>query len=259
MTPPIALVSHFIRRELRNRYLGSLSGGLWALLQPLAQLAIYGFVWAYVFKMRPPGGDASPAAVVPFLALGVWPWNAFAESITRSATVIQDNAGLIGKVALPRSILVIATASSSFLLHGVGFCAILIVLSLLGMPIALIKLPLALLGFVLLYVLALGFAFLFAAVQVFVRDLSQVLAQIMPLWMFVSPVLYSREFLPPAYRGWLDFNPFTFYPEFFRALLLGIGTMELLAIFFALIIAGAVCALGYAVFRRLDSRFEDFL
>src|SRR5689334_7888342 len=104
-----SLVAHFIRRELRNRYLGSLSGGLWALLQPLAQLAIYGFVWAYVFKMRLPGGDASPAAVVPFLALGVWPWNAFAESISRSATVIQENAGLIGKVALPRSVLVIAT------------------------------------------------------------------------------------------------------------------------------------------------------
>src|SRR5438445_5568730 len=251
VTTSMALATHFIRRELRNRYLGSLSGGLWALLQPLAQLAIYGFVWGYVFNMRLPGGDASPAAVVPFLALGVWPWNAFAESISRSATVIQENAGLIGKVALPRSVLVIATTSSSFLLHGVGFCAILTVLSLLGMPIALIKLPLALLAFAMLYVLALGFAFLFAAVQVFVRDLSQVLAQIMPLWMFVSPVLYSREFLPQAYRGWLDFNPFTFYPEFFRALLLGLGTVEPFVIFRTLIIAVAACALGYAVFQRL--------
>src|SRR6516164_6630209 len=110
----MALAAHFIRRDLRNRYLGSLSGGVWALLQPLVQLAIYGFGWAYVFKMRLPAGDSSPATVVPFLALGVWPWNAFAESITRSATVIADNAGLIGKVALPRGVLVIASASSSF-------------------------------------------------------------------------------------------------------------------------------------------------
>lgn len=255
----IVLAAHFIRRELRNRYLGSLSGGLWALLQPLAQLAIYGFVWAYVFKMRPPGGDASPAAIVPFLALGVWPWNAFSEGVVRSATVIQENAGLIGKVALPRGVLVIATASSSFLLHAVGFCTIIAVLGLLGMPIALIKLPLALLLFGLLFVLALGFAFLFAALQVFVRDLSQVLAQIMPLWMFVSPVLYAREFLPQAYRGWLDFNPFTFYPESLRALLLGMGTIDAPSILTASSIAIAVCGLGYAVFRRLDPRFEDFL
>ncbi len=255
----MTLAAHFIRRELRNRYLGSLSGGLWALLQPLAQLAIYGFVWAYVFKMRPPGGDSSPTAIVPFLALGVWPWNAFSESVTRSATVIQENAGLIGKVALPRSVLVIASASASFLLHGVGFCAVLVVLALLGMPIALLQLPLALLVFGLLFALALGFAFLFAAVQVFVRDLSQVLAQIMPLWMFVSPVLYAREFLPPAYRGWLDFNPFTFYPEFFRAILINSGSVDAFAILRALLTACIVCALGYLVFRRLDPRFEDFL
>ena len=69
----------------------------------------------------------------------------------------------------------------------------------------------------------------------------------------------SREFLPQAYRGWLDFNPFTFYPEFFRALLLGLGTVEPFVIFRTLMIAVAACALGYAVFQRLDSRFEDFL
>jgi len=49
-----SLTLHLLRRELRSRYLGSVSGGLWALIQPLAQLAIYGFVWAYVFKMRAP-------------------------------------------------------------------------------------------------------------------------------------------------------------------------------------------------------------
>jgi lipopolysaccharide transport system permease protein len=257
--PALSLTLHFLQRELRNRYLGSLSGGLWALLQPLAQLTIYGFVWAYVFKMRPPGGDGSPTAVVPFLALGVWPWNAFAESITRSTTAISDNAGLISKVALPREVLVFASVGASFTLHGFGFCAVLLVLALLGMPIHLAALPLALLALTQLFVLALGFAFLFSAVQVFVRDLAQVLMQIMPLWMFVSPVLYARDFLPAAYRGWFDFNPFTFYPEYLRAVLLGIGAVGVQAQAIALAIALAVCALGYAVFRRLNPRFEDFL
>lgn len=255
----MALAVHFVRREMRSRYLGSLSGGLWALLQPLAQLAIYGFVWAYVFNMRAPGGNASPGAVVPFLALGVWPWNAFSEAIVRSTTVIQDNAGLIGKVALPRWILVFSTAASSFLLHGLGFCAILVLLALLHMPVDIVWLPVALLVFLQMFVLALGFAFLFAAIQVFVRDLSQVLAQAMPLWMFLSPVLYAREYLPAQYRGWLDLNPFTYYPEFFRALLLGLGEVHVSAMIVAAIVALAVLGIGFAVFRRLDPRFEDFL
>jgi len=250
---------HFVRRELRNRYLGSISGGLWALMQPLAQLAIYGFVWAYVFRMRAPGGDASPAAIVPFLALGVWPWNAFSEAITRSTTAIQDNAGLIGKVALPRWILVLATAAASFLLHGLGFCAVLLLLGLLGMHVNLLWLPVALFVFAQLFVLALGFAFLFSAVQVFVRDLSQVLAQLMPLWMFVSPVLYSREYLPAAYRGWFDLNPFSFYPEFLRATRLGLGGIGIQAAAIALLVAVVTLGVGYGIFRRLDPRFEDFL
>jgi ABC-type polysaccharide/polyol phosphate export permease len=255
----MSLTAHFVRRELRNRYLGSVSGGLWALIQPLAQLAIYGFVWAYVFRMRMPSGDASPTAIVPFLALGVWPWNAFSEAITRSTTAIQDNAGLIGKVALPRWILVFATAASSFLLHGLGFCAILLLLKLLGMEVNLLWLPIALLVFAQLFVLALGFAFLFAAVQVFVRDLTQVLGQVMPLWMFLSPVLYSREYLPHEYRGWFDLNPFSFYPEFLRATVLGIGDAGVLGVAIALLVAVIVLACGFWVFQRLDPRFEDFL
>jgi lipopolysaccharide transport system permease protein len=255
----MSLTLHFVRREMRSRYLGSISGGLWALIQPLAQLAIYGFVWAYVFKMRAPGGDSSTTAIVPFLALGVWPWNAFSEAIMRSTTAIQDNAGLIGKVALPRWILVFSTAASSFLLHGLGFCAILLLLKLLGMPINLLWLPIALLVFLQLFVLALGFAFLFSAVQVFLRDLSQVLAQVMPLWMFLSPVLYSREYLPVAYRGWLDLNPFSFYPEIFRAMLLVLGEVSALAVIVAFAVAVAVLLIGFVVFRRLDPRFEDFL
>jgi len=255
----MALAAHFVQRELRNRYLGSISGGLWALLQPLAQLAIYGFVWAYVFNMHAPGEDTSPGAVVPFVALGMWPWNAFAEAITRSTTVIQDNAGLIGKVALPREVLVFASVSASFLLHGLGFCAIMLVFALFGMSVKLILLPLALLVWVQLFVLALGFAFLFSAVQVFVRDLAQALGQIMPLWMFASPVLYSRELLPEAYRGWLSFNPFSFYPEYYRAILLGIGHAGARASVIAVLVAIAVCTIGYRVFRRLNPRFEDFL
>jgi len=73
--PGLCLALHLIRRDVRNRYLGSFSGGLWALLQPLIQLAVYGFVFVYVFNARVPGANAP--GYVPFLALGLWPWTAF--------------------------------------------------------------------------------------------------------------------------------------------------------------------------------------
>jgi ABC-type polysaccharide/polyol phosphate export permease len=255
--PALQLALHFIRRDIRNRYLGSFSGGAWSLLQPLIQLAVYGFVFVYVFKARVPGADAP--GYVPFLALGLWPWVAFSESITRSTTAIQDNAALIGKIALPREVLVFAAVAASFLIHAVGFCAIVVALRLFGVPVDMLGLPLALCGFVQLSILALGFAFLFAAVQVFVRDLAPALPQLLMLWMFASPVFYAREQLPQRYQGWLDFNPFTHYAEFFRAALLHSGAISVTAQALSLLIAVAVLALGFAAFQRLAPHFEDFL
>jgi lipopolysaccharide transport system permease protein len=109
-----------------------------------------------------------------------------------------------------------------------------------------------------LFVLALGIALLFSAIQVFVRDLSQSLTQLMPLWMFAGPVLYPRDYLPERFRGWLDFNPFTFYPEYLRETVLGYGSTGT-PLLLALGIALLALAVGYAVFRRLSSHFEDFL
>jgi lipopolysaccharide transport system permease protein len=255
--PALNLALHFIRRDIRNRYLGSFSGGVWALLQPLIQLAVYGFVFVYVFKARVPGADAP--GYVPFLALGLWPWVAFSESLARATTAIQDNAALIGKVALPRAVLVFAAVASSFLIHGVGFCAIVVALRLSGVPIDLVAMPLALCGFVQLFILALGFAFLLAAVQVFVRDLAPALPQLLMLWMFASPIFYARTQLPERYQGWMDFNPFTHYVEFFRATLLHSGSVGLSAQLVSMLVALVVLAIGFVVFRRLGPHFEDFL
>ena len=255
--PALQLALHFIRRDIRNRYLGSFSGGAWALLQPLVQLAVYGFVFVYVFKARPLTADAP--GYVPFLALGLWPWVAFSEALTRAATAIQDNAALIGKIAMPREVLVFAAVAASFLTQVLGFLAIVVALRLFGVPIDLLMLPLALCGFVQLFILALGVAFLLAAFQVFVRDLAPALPQLLMLWMFASPIFYAREQLPERYRGWLDLNPFTHYAEFFRAVLLHSGAITMPAQASSLLIATAVFAGGYAVFRRLAAHFEDFL
>jgi len=252
-----ALTLRFFQRELRNRFSGSFSGGLWALFQPLIQLAVYAFVFVHVFKTRIPGADAP--GYVPFLVTALWPWTAFSEAIVRSTTTIQDNAALIGKVALPREILVVASVASSFAVHLTGFIAILIVLIVAGKGIVVAGLVPAILLYIPLFALTLGLALLLSAVQVFVRDLVQALGQLMTLLMFAGPIFYDRTQFPENLRGWFDLNPFTFYAESFRALLLHYGTFDWMRFAIALGIALIVLLIGHRVFRRLDSHFEDFL
>lgn len=252
-----ALILRFIARELRNRFAGSFSGGLWALFQPLLQLAVYTFVFVHVFKARLPGADAP--GYVPFLVTALWPWTAFAEAILRATTSIQDNAALIGKVALPREVLVLASVCASFAIHIVGFIAIVAILWLAGRGVDPAGLLPSLVLFMPLFALALGLALMCAAVQVFVRDLVQALGQLLPLLMFGAPIFYDRGLLPERFQGLLDLNPFTFYAEAFRALLLHHGRFDAVHFGIAMVVAALVLLAGHLLFRRLDSHFEDFL
>ncbi len=244
-------------RELGNRFSANITGGLWAILQPLLQLSIYAFVFVTVFKARVPGEDAPD--YVAYLAVAFWPWTAFAEAFVRATTAVHDNAALIGKVAFPRELLIAASVCASFVVHVAGFVAVVFVLALMGKGVHLAYLVPALMLFIPLWMLALGGALAFSAIQVFVRDLAQVLAQLIQLLMFCAPIYYDRALLPAAYRPWLDVNPLTFYAESFRALLLGYGKFDGAKLLIAIAVASVVLIVGRWVFRRLDPHFEDFL
>lgn len=252
----LQLARHFIARDLRNRYLGSLTGALWALLQPLLLLAIYAVVFVEILKVRLP--DSVGSGFVPYLALGLWPWTAFSEAISRGTNAIPEHAALLSKVPLPRPVLVLAPVAGSFLIHGAGFLAVLVVLALTGQGVQLSGLPLALLAYALLFVFALGLAWLTAALQVFVRDLAPIVAQLLTLWFFLTPVFFAREMIPARLAGFLAANPLAAFLEAFRAALLGTSiaphTLWLLPLF-----AAAAFAAGGFVFQRLSRHFEDFL
>lgn len=253
----LGLALQLAQRDLRSRYLGSFSGGAWALLQPLVQLAVYAFVFGYIFRQRLPGADAP--GYVPFLVVVMWPWTAFAEAVTRATTAIQDNASLIGKVALPRTALVLAPVMASFAIHGIGYVGLLLVMLLLGAGIAPAGLVTMLPALALLFVFALGLALLLSALQVFVRDIAPALPQLLMLWMFLSPVFYGRYVMPEAVRPWFDLNPMTGFAEYLRFALLGMPLPDLRAMAVSVVAVLAALALGLFLFRRLQRHFEDFL
>jgi lipopolysaccharide transport system permease protein len=117
----------------------------------------------------------------------------------------------------------------------------------------------AILLFVPLFALTLGFALIAASVQVFVRDLAQALPQVLMLLQFTAPIFFDRAQWPESLQRWLSIHPFTFYADAFRALLLHHGEVGLARYLVAIAIAAIVLFVGHRVFRRLDPHFEDFL
>jgi len=251
------LLRQFTVRDLRQRWLGSFSGGLWALLQPLAMLAIYAVVFVEILKARLP--ERVGSEFVPFLVCALWPWTAFAEALNRAVNVFPEHAGLLSKVPLPREVLVLAPVCSAFLVHGIGFAAVLVVLALVGQPLHPAGIPQALAGFLLLFAFATGLALALASLQVFVRDLGQALGQFLTLWFFLSPVFYAPEMLPPALAPWFALNPMAGFLDAIRAPLLGLPATGVETLLMPLLFAAAALAAGRWIFRRLERHLEDFL
>ena len=250
-----ALLANFLRRELTTRYLGSVTGFAWALLSPLALLAVYYFVFTHIFRTT---GFAGPSFLA-FVAVALWPWLAAQEALQRGAVSIAGYGGMIRKVAFPHELIVLASVAATFVLQFAGYLAILAVLRIAGEPIHLRGLLIAVPVWAVLLVGIAGLTFFVAALQVFVKDVEHVLMPLLMMLMYLTPILYPLTLVPEGVRPWVAANPFNWVVGRLRDGLLE-GRLSLQpSDALAVAISIALFVAGRWVFRRLSPHFEDFV
>jgi ABC-type polysaccharide/polyol phosphate export permease len=247
----------FVGRDIRGRYVNSALGLWWAVIQPLALLTLYTFVFSIVMKQRLSQSDGTGEFAL-YLFCGLLPWLAFADATTRSASVIVDQTPLIKKVVFPTEILPVHVVLSGLVVEAVGLVVLLVAVTALGRPPgwSLAVLP----GIVVLQVLfTTGLAWLLAAVAVFIRDVRQVVGLGLTLWMFLTPIVYPASLVPDRYRWVLAVNPMSFVVDAYRAAVLDhrLPAAVPTAIFAAIALAAFVA--GYWAFSRSKRAFADLL
>lgn len=250
-----SLYENFVKRELLTRYLGSVTGLAWALLNPLALLGVYHFVFTTVFRTT----GFARGSFLAFVAVALWPWLAAQESIQRGTVSIAGYAGMIRKVAFPHEIIVYASVTATLILNLAGYLAVLVVLFIAGEPIHFEGLLIALPLWLVMAIAVAGVTLALAAVQVFVRDVEHVLMPLLMILMYVTPILYPLALVPESLRPWVAANPFGWLVERLRDALLD-GRIELVpGDAAAVVVALALFVAGRVVFRRLSPHFEDFV
>ncbi len=253
----VGLFRQLLTREIRSRFIGSATGWIWLIVTPLLLLAVYAFVFGVIFRARVPEGMDMP--FVAWLAVALWPWLAFSEALQRGSQAIQQHAALVAKVAVPRHLLVVSSVSAAFLLHAAGYTVVLLTIEWLAADIHWLALPYTLLVLASLYLLALGLGLFLATLQVFIRDVEQILPTFLLFWFFLTPIIYAPEMLPASMANWLVFNPMTWWVEEIRsALFLGKAVPDLVLV---IMLVSSLLAywLGRKLFDRLSPHFEDFL
>lgn len=244
-----------IDREIRNRYVGSLAGLFWALLHPLVLLCVYAAVFATIFRVQLPGDQL----FITFVALALWPWLAFQESVQRGAQAVRAHGSLVRKVAFPHEILVFSAVAATFAIHLVGYALVLLVLGLAGISLAWSGAPQAAVALVALFVAALCGGLLLGALQVFLPDIEQFLGPAFMVLFYATPVLYPLSIAPEWMQSILAWNPMRYLIEPIRDGLTGGGAWPALPLWGMGLASLALFAGSLALFRRLSPHFEDFL
>lgn len=252
------LLAAFIKRDLQNRYAGSVAGMAWALLHPLALLALYALVFEAIFRVKVPNLSVGQPYVV-FIAVVLWPWMAFQEGINRGTTAIQNHGALIKKVAFEHELLIYSAVLSSFAVHGIGYVLVLSVLTLLGFGIEWANMAIVLALITALLIMAIAVALVLGAMQVFIRDVEQILSQVTSVLFYATPILFPMSMVPDWLATGMQFNPLTHITEPLRIAWLGLGPGNWEAIGLLMIGCLVSFALARKFFLRLSPYFEDMV
>jgi lipopolysaccharide transport system permease protein len=187
------LLWNFTLRELRTKYRRSFLGWTWSMLNPLAAVAIYGFVFGIVFRAAPPVGDPSGIDnFALFLVAGLIPWSFFSLVNNLGLGSIASNSALVKRVAFPREILVFSNVLHACVQFAIELTLLCIIFALAGSPFF-PWIPMIVLTAMLLAVFGTGIALVLAALAVYFRDLNYLWLIVLQAWFFATPIVY-----PPA-------------------------------------------------------------
>ncbi|MFC4525289.1 ABC transporter permease [Dyella halodurans] len=194
-----------IKNELRVRFIRSKLGGLWMIIHPLSQVLIFALILSNVLSAKLPGINNKYAYAL-YLMAGTLGWSLFAETISRCLTLFIDNGNLMKKMAFPRICLPLIAAGSTTVNNLLLMVAIFMVFAALGhIPdVHVLWLP-VLIAINLL--LSLGLGLVLGVLNVFMRDLGQVIPVILQITFWLTPVVYNVTMFPENVRHLFNLNP----------------------------------------------------
>ena len=245
-------------RELKARYVGSAFGIFWAVINPLTQVAIYGIVFGLFFKTKP-NPEYGTSSFFLYLLCGLIPWQFFSQAVGASTGRLVSNSNLIKKSAgFPSEVFPIITILSNVINHLIALVLLLIILVIFGVTLS----PVTLAVFIYLILMVgftIGISWIFAGINVYMRDMEQIIGVIMTGWFFFTPIFYSSTIVPPKILPLLKLNPMYYVIEGYRYTLIA-GRMPpienfLILLFFSILAFG----IGGTVFRRLKPGFAELL
>lgn len=253
---------HFIfssvKREFQIRYLNSMLGGLWAIINPLAMIAVYTIVFSQLMQAKLPGQTAPGNLYSVYLCAGLLLWGLFAEIVNRNMQIFVEQGNLIKKMNFPKICLPAIVSLTALLNFGIVFSLFLGYLAIAG------KLPgLALLGMLpvlfTLFVFATGLGISLGVLNVFFRDVGHFFGVFMQFWFWLTPVVYAINIVPGRYQALLELNPLLPVVQSAQSIFVNHTVLPLQQLAFPLVLGLLFCLYGLVQFKKRAGDMVDEL
>lgn len=239
-------------REISLRYKQTFLGVGWAIIQPVAAMAIF---TVFLGKLARVPSDGIPYPV--FTYLGLLPWLYFSGAVTRSAQSLVTNSQLLSKVYFPRVLIPLSatlSALADFLVAFVVLVVLMLAYHIVPAATTVLLIPLVLLT----AVAALGAGMWLSAINVKYRDVTHALPFLMQVWMYATPVVYPASLVPGKYRLLFALNPLAGIIEGYRAAILG-RPLDWPILGVSTLVSLVVLWLGLRRFALMEREFADIV
>ncbi len=246
-----------IRNETKSRFARNKLGGLWVIINPLSQALIYALVFSNVLASKLPDTD-NKYSYAFYLLAGQLAWMLFSEIIGRCLNIFIEQGNLMKKMSFPRITLPAIAVGSSLLNNFFLLLAVLGIYAAFGQPFSfnmLWVIPLTLL----VVILAMGIGLILGILNVFLRDIGQVVPIVLQIWFWLTPIVYPEKIIPDSYRYLLEYNPMYSIVSAYHQVLVYDNAPQLESL--AIVLAGAtiLVLLSLFMFRRASAEMVDVL
>ena len=258
------LVRYLVQADIKKKGADTFLGNFWWILDPLLQMGVYVVFVSLILNVKTPDYPL-------FILAAILPWKWFTTSIADAASSVVSQEKLIKQIQFPKLVLPVAATTAGVVGFIFGLLPLGAIMLLYANRISpfLVLIPIIA---VVQYVFTLGMSLLVSAVNVFFRDLGNILRHFLRLWFYLSPALYSlavldsNEFFQqnPLIRTLAHANPFAVLFESYRAVIYGTPDgpphapdwLPLIALLGASVV---LVAIGAIVFKRLEPTYAKVL
>jgi len=272
LVPSRELLVNLTMREIRGKYKRTVFGQLWSLVNPLALMLIYTFVFGFIFRITPAPGDPSGLNFFAlWLLCGLLPWIFFANALNAGVNSLVGNAGLIQKVYFNRIVLPLSQVGSAAYNWSFEMLVLVVALSIVG-GFVLPWLPFVVIVMALLAIFGAGVAFILAVANVHFRDTQWFISIILQMWIYLTPIIYPASMVteqsdrvgglfgsPVTLEFIYTLNPMYHFVEIFRNLLYDNRWPDSSSWLICLAWAIGAFVVGAWIFRRNEKTLAEVL